>query len=224
MNLKNILPATKRNMKINEIFYSIQGESTYTGLPCVFVRFSGCNLRCRYCDTKYAYYDGQEMSIDEVIKKVNSFFCDLVEITGGEPLLQAECAALAEALLQLGKTVLVETNGSQPISVLKYPVVRIMDVKCPGSLESEKMRLENIEQLREADNVKFVITDRSDFDWAIKFVTRHRLLEKCAVLFSPAFGILPASELAAWLLEISLPIRLQLQLHKYIWNPAQRGV
>lgn len=211
-------------MKVNEIFYSIQGESTYAGLPCVFIRLTGCNLRCSYCDTRYAYEDGSEMSVEKIVKKIDQFSCELIEITGGEPLLQLDTVGLAEDLTKSGKTVLVETNGSLDISVFKYPIVRIMDIKCPGSNENDKIRLENIDQLRKSDNTKFVITDRKDFDWAIQFVKKFYLLDKCPVLFSPAFGKFPANQLAEWILETSMPIRFQLQIHKHIWNPSRRGV
>lgn len=211
-------------LKVNEIFYSIQGESTFAGLPCVFVRLSGCNLRCSYCDTRYAYEEGSNLSLDKIQEKVSCYNCDLVEITGGEPLLQNETVELANILVKQGKKVLVETNGTQDISVLKSPIVRILDIKCPGSGESEKMNWENITNLRAGDNVKFVISNRADFDWAVKIVKEYELLLKTETLFSPAFGILKSKILSQWLLEVSLPIRLQLQIHKYIWQASQRGV
>jgi len=211
-------------MKVNEIFYSIQGESTYAGLPCAFVRLTGCNLRCSYCDTKYAYDDGEEKSVDEIIEKVNSYNCNLVEITGGEPLLQSETIDLASRLVENKKTVLVETNGSLDISVLTESVVRIVDIKCPGSKEHQKMFWDNLQNLRSADNVKFVLTDRFDFDWAVKIVEKFELVNKAHVLFSPAFDLLKPELLANWILETSLPLRMQLQMHKYIWHPNKRGV
>ncbi|MBC8182341.1 radical SAM protein [candidate division KSB1 bacterium] len=211
-------------MKVNEIFYSIQGESTFAGLPCVFVRLTGCILRCSYCDTKYAYEEGEEKSIDEIIKIVNSYNCNLVEITGGEPLLQSETVELTNKLVENQKVVLVETNGSLDISVLKEPVVRIVDIKCPGSKEHQKMFWDNLRNLRPDDNVKFVLTDRYDFDWALIIVEKFELLDKANVLFSPAFKILEPEKLSNWILKTSLPIRMQLQLHKYIWHPNKRGV
>ncbi len=211
-------------MKVNEIFYSIQGESTFTGLPCVFVRLAGCNLRCTYCDTEYAYDDGEEMSVDEIIKEVNSYNSDLVEITGGEPLFQNDCVKLADNLLKSKKKVIVETNGSLDISTLKEPVIRILDVKCPGSKEHQKMYWDNLRNLRPDDNVKFILTNRDDFDWAAKKVEKFELLDKANVLFSPAFNILKPELLADWILKTSLPIRMQIQLHKYIWHPNKRGV
>ena len=211
-------------MKVNEIFCSIQGESTFAGLPCVFVRLTGCNLRCSYCDTKYAYKEGEEKSINEIIKKVNSYNCNLVEITGGEPLAQAGCINLANALVGDQKKVLVETNGSLDISALNEPVVRILDIKSPGSKEQDKMYWDNLMKLRFEDNVKFVITSQNDFDWAVTIVEKYKLLDQATVLFSPAFSILLPEKLANWILEKSLPIRMQLQLHKYIWHPEKRGV
>jgi 7-carboxy-7-deazaguanine synthase len=211
-------------MKVNEIFYSIQGESTFSGLPCVFVRLTGCNLRCSYCDTKYAYEEGEEKAIDQIIEKVNSYNCNLVQITGGEPLLQADCVKLAATLVQEEKQVLVETNGSLDITVLKEPIVRILDVKCPGSKEQDKMYWDNLLNLRPDDNVKFVISNREDFEWAVNIVKKFELLKKSNVFFSPAFRILNPEILSNWIIEKSLPIRMQLQLHKYIWHPEKRGV
>jgi 7-carboxy-7-deazaguanine synthase len=211
-------------MKVNEIFYSIQGESTFSGLPCVFVRLTGCNLRCNYCDTKYAYEAGEEKSIDQIIEKVNSYKCNLVQITGGEPLLQADCVKLATALVEEQKQVLVETNGSLDITVIKEPVVRILDVKCPGSKEQDKMYWHNLMNLRSDDNVKFVISTRDDFDWALNIIKKYQLLRKSNVLLSPAFRIINPETLSNWILEKSLPIRMQIQLHKYIWHPEKRGV
>ena len=211
-------------MKVNEIFYSIQGESAFSGLPCVFIRLTGCNLQCSYCDTKYAYDEGEEKSIDEIIQKVKTYNCNLVQITGGEPLLQADCIILTNELVNNQKQVLVETNGSQDISELKAPIVRILDVKCPGSKEQDKMYWDNLVNLRSDDNVKFVISNRDDFDWALNIIKKYELLRKSNVLLSPAFRILKPETLSNWILEKSLPIRMQLQLHKYIWHPENRGV
>lgn len=209
---------------VNEIFYSIQGESTYAGLPCVFVRFTGCNLRCSYCDTQYAYADGKSLTLKEIQDQVSKYDCQLVEITGGEPLLQTAAIDLARIFLNEGKTVLVETNGTQNIEPLPASVVRIMDIKCPGSGESNQMEWKNLDRLRASDNVKFVISHRADFDWAVDVIRNYHLLDRAAVLFSPAFGLLAPKTLAAWMLELSWPIRLNLQLHKYVWKPSQRGV
>ncbi|UCE06509.1 MAG: radical SAM protein [bacterium] len=211
-------------LKINEIFYSIQGESTYAGLPCLFIRLTGCNLRCRYCDTQYAYAEGKDTDLNEILNRVNQYNCNLIEITGGEPLLQSETFQLAKSLIEQGKKVLVETNGTQNIDLLPEPVIRIMDVKCPGSGESNRMDWNNIDRLRANDNVKFVISHREDFDWAVNTVERFNLLKSAIVLFSPAFGLMKSEILAEWMLKLSLPIRLNLQLHKYIWDPKRRGV
>jgi 7-carboxy-7-deazaguanine synthase len=211
-------------LKVNEIFYSIQGESTYAGLPCVFVRLTGCNLRCTYCDTQYAYKQGKDSNLNEILNHVNQYNCNLVEITGGEPLLQSETFELAKSLVEQGKEVLVETNGTQNIDLLPEPVIKIMDVKCPGSHESDKMDWNNINRLRTHDNVKFVISHREDFDWAANIVEKNKLLNKAIVLFSPAFGLLDPEVIARWMLKLKLPIRLNLQLHKYIWDPNRRGV
>ncbi len=211
-------------IKVNEIFYSIQGESTCAGLPCVFVRLTGCNLRCCYCDTQYAYTDGTNLSLAEIQNKVSKFNANLIEITGGEPLLQSQVVYLSRNFIDQGKTVLVETNGTQNIAQLPAPAIRIMDIKCPGSGESDKMDWKNIDRLRARDNVKFVLSNREDFDWAVEVVLRYNLLDRATILFSPTFGLLNPEVLASWMLDLSLPIRLNLQLHKYIWNPNQRGV
>ncbi len=211
-------------IKVNEIFYSIQGESTYAGLPCIFVRLTGCNLRCSYCDTQYAYTDGKNLTLTEIQDCVSKYDCSLIEITGGEPLLQSQVIDLSRNFFEQGKTVLIETNGTQNIDRLPEPVIRIVDFKCPGSGESHKMDWSNVSRLRARDNVKFVLSHREDFDWAIDIVGRYDLLDRATVLFSPAFGLLNPEILAAWMLNLSLPIRLNLQLHKYIWSPNQRGV
>jgi len=211
-------------LKVNEIFYSIQGESTFAGLPCVFIRLTGCNLRCRYCDTQYAYQEGRSMDVELALQEMSKFNCALVEITGGEPLLQKETSELASRLIEQGNQVLVETNGTKNIDVLPEPAIRIMDIKCPGSGESEKTDWENLRRLRSNDNVKFVIASRVDFEWSVQVIKKYQLLSRTVVLFSPTFGILDPGTLAQWILESSLPVRLQLQLHKYIWAPDRRGV
>ena len=203
-------------IKVNEIYYSIQGESTYTGLPCVFVRLTGCNLRCKYCDTQYAFNEGKNLTLMEIQEKVAQYDCNLIEITGGEPLLQSQVVDLSKIFVDQGKTVLVETNGTQDIDVLFDPMIRIMDIKCPGSAESDKTDWNNIERLRVNDNVKFVICHREDFDWAVSVVKNYNLLNRAVVLFSPAYGLLNPEILAGWMLKLSLPIRLNLQLHKYM--------
>lgn len=212
-------------LTVNEIFHSIQGESTYAGLPCVFVRLTACDLRCSWCDTPYAFHEGQKMAVDAVVAEVMRYDCPLVEITGGEPLLQPEAPALMSALLDRGKTVLVETGGHRDIAAVPSGVVRIMDVKCPGSGESARMHWNNLSHLTSADQVKFVIKDRADYEYARAVVTREGLSGRVeAVLFSPVHGVQDAQQLAQWILADALPVRLQLQTHKFIWTPETRGV
>jgi 7-carboxy-7-deazaguanine synthase len=212
-------------MLIYEIYVSVQGESTHVGRPCVFVRLSACDLRCTWCDTPYAFTGGKRMSVDEVVAAVETFRCPLVEITGGEPLLQAEVVPLMERLLAGGHEVLVETGGHLPIAPLPSGVAAIMDVKCPGSGEAGKMHWPNLDALRPQDEVKFVIRDREDFDYACDVVRRHDLTSRTtAVLFSPVHGVLAPAQLTEWILASRLPVRLQLQQHKYIWSPETRGV
>ncbi|MBN1349756.1 radical SAM protein [candidate division KSB1 bacterium] len=211
-------------LKVNEIFHSIQGESTYAGIPCAFIRLTGCNLRCTYCDTKYAYEDGSVMSLQSIVDTIQRYNCRFVEITGGEPLQQAETSALAQALLDRDKTVLVETNGTLDIRCLPEDVIRIIDLKCPGSGESDKIFWQNFEHLKNGDQVKCVIANRLDFDWAIDAIQRCQLFSNAVVLFAPVFDQLAVQQLARWILQSGLPIRLQIQLHKYIWSPTRRGV
>lgn len=212
-------------LTVNEIFHSIQGESTRAGQPCVFVRLTACDLRCSWCDTPYAFYEGRRMSVDEVLARVDAFGCGLVEITGGEPLLQPDVYALMSRLLDSGRTVLVETGGH--ISTERVPdgVVRIVDVKCPGSGEAHRMHWPNLERLAADDEVKFVVRDRTDYEYARAVVRERDLPRRCAaVLLSPVHGVLEPRELAGWVLEDRLPVRVQLQVHKFIWDPATRGV
>jgi 7-carboxy-7-deazaguanine synthase len=209
---------------VNEIFYSIQGESTYAGLPCVFIRLTGCNLRCSYCDTQYAWEEGKEMAVEQIMEQTGSFGCSLVEITGGEPLLQEETPLLAETLIRNGYRVLVETNGTQNIHRFPNSVCCIMDIKCPGSGESSKTDWENINRLNSSDEVKFVLADLSDYRWAKELVLKYDLVRKCPVHFSPVPGRLDARELARSILKDALPVRLHLQLHKHLWPQGMRGV
>ncbi|HTZ18240.1 MAG TPA: radical SAM protein [Dissulfurispiraceae bacterium] len=211
-------------MKVCEIFASIQGESAHAGLPCVFVRLTGCNLRCAYCDTAYAYEEGIDMTVDSVVSAVGKYGFDLVEITGGEPLLQADALELASRLLDAGFRVLIETNGSTDIGRVDKRAIVIMDVKTPGSGAADSVCVGNFDFLKKKDELKFVLCDRADYEWSVNFVRRHSLLNKCAVLFSPAYGRLDPAELSGWILEDRLPVRLNLQLHKYIFNPDRRGV
>jgi 7-carboxy-7-deazaguanine synthase len=209
---------------VNEIFHSIQGESSYAGLPCVFVRLTGCGLRCAWCDTDYAFNEGVAMSLDAIIAQVQSHACPLVEITGGEPLLQSSVLPLLARLCDLGLTVLLETSGSEDIAGVDARVIRVMDLKCPSSGESDKNRYANLRHLTAKDELKFVIADRADYDWARRQLAEHNLAGRCAVLFSPVWDKLPLKTLAEWILADRLPVRLQTQWHKHIWGPASRGV
>lgn len=212
-------------LTVNEIFHSIQGESTRAGTPCVFVRLTACDLRCTWCDTPYAFHEGRKMSVEDVVRQVEAYACPTVEITGGEPLLQQDVYPLMNGLLARGHTVLIETGGHRSIAGVPAGVIRVVDVKCPASGESAKNHWPNFDLLTAEDEVKFVIQDRTDYEYARQVVARHRLTERCgAVLFSPVHGVLPAKDLAAWILEDRLPVRLQLQTHKYIWGADVRGV
>jgi 7-carboxy-7-deazaguanine synthase len=209
---------------IHEIYRSIQGESTFAGLPCVFVRLAVCNSRCTWCDTPHAFTQGALRSPEEILRQVAGFQCPLVEITGGEPLLQEEVFPLMTALGDRGLTVLLETSGAVPIDRVDRRVHLIMDLKCPDSGECEGNRWENLAQLKAADEIKFVIASRRDFDWAVDTIGTHTLDRRFTVLLSPVFGILEPRQLVEWLLESGLHVRAQLQLHKYIWDPKARGV
>lgn len=212
-------------LTINEIYSSIQGESTWAGLPCVFVRTAFCNLRCTYCDTAYAFYKGTQMKVSEVLHKVESFGCSLVEVTGGEPLLQKGVFPLMRALCDRSFRVLLETSGSIDIFSVDHRVHRIVDLKTPSSGESDRNRMENIPHLTHLDEVKFVLGSRNDYEWAKKIVHEWNLASRChAVLLSPVFGKIASADIVRWMLEDRLPARLQLQMHKFIWNPTQKGV
>jgi 7-carboxy-7-deazaguanine synthase len=212
-------------MVITEIFKSIQGESTFAGLPCVFVRLTGCNLRCHWCDTAYAFQGGQKMTPEQVLDRVRTMGGKLVELTGGEPLIQMETFGLADSLLAEGYRVLVETSGERFVGDLARTVVKIVDVKCPGSGESGKFDLANLEVLERKDQIKFVILDERDYLYARDFLARHRLARRVdEIIFSPVFGQLPPRQLAEWILRDDLEVRVGLQLHKFIWDPETRGV
>lgn len=211
-------------MKVNEIFKSIQGESTSAGIPTAFVRLTGCNLRCQWCDTKYAYDEGVDLTVDDVIDKIADFGLKSVEITGGEPLLQEDVYELMDRLLDLGYKVFIETNGSIDLSRVDNRVIKIVDIKCPGSGESGQMYFNNLNYLLKTDEVKFVIKDRGDYEWSKGVIKRFELLEKCSILMSPVLGDIEPRELAEWILEDNLNVRLQIQLHKLIWHPEMRGV
>ena len=212
-------------LTINEIFHSIQGESTHAGRRCVFVRLTACDLRCTWCDTPYAFTEGRKMSVDEVVQQVDGFGCDVVEITGGEPLLQKDVYPLMQRLLHDGRTVMLETGGHLSVDAVPQGVIRVIDVKCPGSGEADKMHWPNLDQLRPTDEIKFVIKDRIDYEYARDVVAKHDLIARSlAVLFSPVHGALDPKQLAEWIIADRLEVRLQLQAHKYIWDPQTRGV
>lgn len=211
--------------EVCEVFRSLQGETSRTGLPATFLRLAGCNLRCRYCDTTYAQGRGASMTLEELLGAVaDGPATDLVVVTGGEPLLQPRVPSLLGALCDLGRTVLLETNGSLEIRGIDPRVRRILDIKCPGSGEEASTRWENLEDLRAEDEVKLVLTCREDFDFALRVIMKHGLRERCEVLLSPAQGLLAPADLAAWILECRLPLRLQLQLHRILWPGRDRGV
>lgn len=211
-------------IKVNEIFKSIQGESTFAGLPCVFVRLSGCNLRCTYCDTPYAYEGGEDWNIDALIEHVGQYGCKLVEITGGEPLVQPGTRLLIERLVDKGFLVLVETNGSLDIGQLDPRAHIVMDVKCPSSGMAEQNLWENINHLKAEDEVKFVVGSEEDYLYAKTIIEKYQLNRRYRVLFSVVFGKLAPSRLVEWILADNLDVRVQLQIHKYIWDPDKKGV
>ena len=211
-------------LEVTEIYKSIQGESSHTGLPCVFVRLTGCNLRCVWCDTAHAFHGGSKMSVRDVVEKVQSFGIGLVEVTGGEPLLQKEVSALMDALLKKNFRVMLETGGSLSVADVPSPVIKIIDLKCPGSGEADKNHWGNLNHLSPVDEIKFVIADRADYEWSRSILKKHELNKKSHVLFSPVFDKLNLKDLTEWILEDSLPVRLQTQLHKQIWSKETTGV
>jgi 7-carboxy-7-deazaguanine synthase len=215
----------EKTLTINEIYHSIQGESTWVGQPCVFVRLTFCDLRCSYCDTEYAFYEGKKQALPEIVEAVQAFHCPLVEITGGEPLLQKNVLPLMSMLCDVGSTVLLETSGAHDISKVDPRVHRIMDLKTPGSGEVDKNHWPNIERLTLRDEVKFVMGSREDYEWSRDKVQRYDLPSRChAVLFSPIFGRIDPRQIVEWILADGLDVRFQLQMHKFIWSPTQRGV
>jgi 7-carboxy-7-deazaguanine synthase len=209
-------------MRITEIYQSIQGESSHAGLPCVFVRTTGCDLRCSWCDSEFTFTGGTQMTLDQIMNEVEKYDCTLVELTGGEPMLQPQIYELATRLADAGHTVLIETGGHRDISRLDPRVIRIMDLKCPASGECEKNLFFNLEHLRPSDEIKFVLADREDYDWALKTVREHRLEDRVKLLISTAFGALEPADVVGWMLTDKLRARFQLQLHKYIWPPEER--
>ena len=211
-------------MRVTEIFHSIQGESTFAGQPCVFVRLTGCPLRCTWCDTEYAFHGGSGQSIEQILAKVESYGCRLVEVTGGEPLAQPESLTLITRLCERGFDVLIETSGAIDTAAVDARAHVILDVKCPGSGMSDRMHWPNLDRLSMKDEAKFVLADRADYEWARQVLERHELASRCPVLMSPVFGSLDVRQLAEWILADRLRVRLQLQLHKLIWTPDMRGV
>ena len=212
------------SLKVNEIYYSIQGESTHVGRPCIFIRLTYCNLRCTYCDTEYAFYQGKDIEIPEIMAKIKQWNCNLVEVTGGEPLFQDECIDLLNELTTQNYEVLLETGGSLSISNVPIEIVRIVDFKCPSSGMEKKNLWSIVNDLQPHDEVKFVIGDREDFDWAKEMLNKYLLNEKCSILFSPTFGKIDPSLIVEWILEGDIPVRIQLQMHKHIWKSEGKGV
>ena len=211
-------------LKVNEIYLSVQGESSYTGLPCVFIRLTGCNLRCIWCDTAYAFYEGKSMSIDEIVGKVKKFGIKLVEITGGEPLMQENVYPLMDKLIGKRFQVMLETGGSLSLEKVPRDIIKIMDIKCPGSGEHKNNNLDNLKFLETKDEVKFVILNRHDYEWSRDLIHKYKIHEIAHILISPVYDKLELKEIVKWILEDKLPVRLQTQLHKAIWDENTIGV
>ena len=212
------------SLKINEIYYSVQGESTHAGRPCIFIRLTYCNLRCSYCDTEYAFYDGKDMEITDIMSEIKQWDCNLVEVTGGEPLFQEECIDLLNELVNSNYEVMLETGGSLSISNVPKKVIKIVDFKCPSSKMVKKNLWSIVDDLQPHDEVKFVIGDRGDFDWAKDRITEYSLDKICTLLFSPTFGEIDPQQIVEWILADNLPVRMQMQMHKMIWSPEEKGV
>ena len=212
------------SLKINEIYYSVQGESTHAGRPCIFIRLTYCNLRCSYCDTEYAFYDGKDMEITDIMSEIKRWDCNLVEVTGGEPLFQDECIDLLNELVNSNYEVMLETGGSLSISDVPKKVVKIVDFKCPSSGMVKKNLWSIVDDLQAHDEVKFVIGNREDFDWAKDKITEYSIDKICTLLFSPTFGEIDPKLIVEWILAENLPVRMQLQMHKMIWSPEEKGV
>ena len=212
------------SLKINEIYYSVQGESTHAGRPCIFIRLTYCNLRCSYCDTEYAFYDGKDMEITDIMSEIKQWDCNLVEVTGGEPLFQDECIDLLNELVNSNYEVMLETGGSLSISDVPKKVIKIVDFKCPSSKMEKKNLWFIVDDLKGHDEVKFVIGNREDFDWAKDRITEYSLDKICTLLFSPTFGEIDPQQIVEWILAENLPVRMQLQMHKMIWSPEEKGV
>ena len=212
------------NLKINEIYFSVQGESSYSGLPCIFIRLTYCNLRCTYCDSEYSFYDGEKMKIDEILKEIKKYSCNLVEVTGGEPLLQKNCINLLNELIKNNYDVLLETSGSLSISDVPNKVINIIDFKCPSSKMDSKNMWDNINYLKKNDEIKFVIGDRIDYEWTKQKIEEFKLNQICDILISPVYGEIEPKEIVKWILEDNLKVRFQIQMHKEIWPADKKGV
>ena len=211
-------------LKVNEIYYSIQGESSYTGLPCIFIRLTYCNLRCTYCDSEYTFHDGNNMSINDILETIKQYSCKLVEVTGGEPLVQKECITLLKKLVDLDYEVLLETSGSLTIKDVPKQVINIIDFKCPSSGMKKKNHWDNINYLKPNDEVKFIIEDREDYEWAKIKIKQYNLNKKSKILMSPSYNKIEEKEIAEWILRDNLNVKFQIQLHKIIWKDTDRGV
>ena len=210
-------------LKINEIFYSIQGESSFSGMPCIFIRLTYCNLRCSYCDTEYSFYEGRDMSINQIIKEIKQYKCNLVEVTGGEPLMQDGCIELMQTLLDNNYNVMLETGGSLAVNKVPKEVIKIIDFKCPSSNMEKKNDWSIIKNLNKNDEVKFVIGNKEDYEWSKKKINEYNLNNN-TILFSPVHDVLNSKTLSEWILKDNLNVRFQVQLHKYIWSPETKGV
>ena len=211
-------------LKINEIYYSVQGESTHAGRPCIFIRLTYCNLRCTYCDSEYTFYEGKDMEITHIMNEIKQWDCNLVEVTGGEPLFQDKCINLLNELVNSNYEVMLETGGSLSISDVQKEVIKIVDFKCPSSAMEKKNLWSIVEDLQLHDEVKFVIGNREDFDWAKDRITEYALDKICTLLFSPTFGKVAPQLIVEWILVENLPVRMQMQMHKMIWSPDKQGV
>lgn len=211
-------------LKVTEIYTSVQGESIYAGWPCVFVRLTGCPLRCKWCDTVYSFEGGEDQSVEDLVTRIAAEDVKMIELTGGEPLAQPECLPLMERLVEEGFQVLIETGGSEPIENVDHRVHIIMDLKCPDSGMSDRNHWQNLEHLKPTDEIKFVVASRNDFDWAVDTIREHKLEDRVKLAISPAFGHVKEEELVTWLLASKVSARLNMQIHKYIWSPRKKGV
>ena len=221
---EHLIQTNPHTLVINEIFHSIQGESSHMGRPCVFMRLTYCNIRCSYCDTEYAFYEGKEMSIDEIVGAVRKYRCKLVEVTGGEPLFQENVHELLTTLCDEEYEVLIETGGSLDMSKIDSRVKRIVDFKCPSSNMMKKNLWKNVKYLKKGDEVKFVIGDREDYEWSKRMIEKYQIDQRCPILMSVVYGVLQPVTLAEWILKDHLNVRFQLQVHKFIWSPEAKGV